>query len=139
MTETDLAWAAGIVDGEGSIVIESATNSRKCHVLRVIVANTDPRMPLALRALFGGTVLPTKKQQAHHRQAWSWVVSTAQAHAVLVAIRPYLICKAEQADLGIEFGTTKRKAGQFRLPPGTTEYRESLRDQLKVLRHKEAI
>ena len=40
--ETDLAWAAGIIDGEGHIGLYlSHTNTGDCYVLKLVVVNTN--------------------------------------------------------------------------------------------------
>jgi len=48
-TEREKAWAAGIIDGEGCIWINS-------NRLMLEVFNTDIRMPQKLKDLFGGAV-----------------------------------------------------------------------------------
>ena len=107
--QTDLAWAAGIVDGEGSICLI------KCHRqdeyglrygwdLRVDVGNTDPRMLIRLRAIFGcGGIGPNSKDNRPNRlPSWGIHWHGNNAAEVLRLIRPFLVIKGEQADVALE-------------------------------------
>ena len=95
-----LAWAAGIIDGEGCI---GFTKCNGHYALRLEVANTDPRMLDKLREMFGGSIkVKTWKPPAtNQRPAWRWYLSTAQAANVLVQVLPWLVTKHEQAELAI--------------------------------------
>lgn len=113
MTPT-LAYFAGLFDGEGSVTITlagGAARKRQLHVLKCAVGLVT-RAPLdALRRRFGGCVQgPVVRRNAPERQPmFVWDVSAVAACAFLRAVRPYLIVKRRQADVGIEFQTTKRR------------------------------
>ena len=93
-----LAWAAGIVDGEGCIFIKEGRSLRMC----VSVENTDVRMLDALKEMFGGSLNrrngPSKRNR---RPIWAWEVSAIKAERCLKAIYPWLVCKKEQADIAL--------------------------------------
>ena len=95
-SETDLAWAAGIIDGEGCITITRAGGQ-----LRVMVANTDLRMLHKLRELFGGNISRKKTYRAHYKPQWFWQLCAKDAAGALNAMLPYLVTKADQAELGL--------------------------------------
>ena len=107
-----LAWAAGIVDGEGCIRLlpyNASSGKRRVYrawQIRISVSNTDPRMLMKLRDMFGGAIHSKQTRMMRgdpykRRPQWEWIVACKKAHAVLTQIRPWLIAKAEQADLAI--------------------------------------
>lgn len=101
--ETDLAWAAGIVDGEGCIGLSRISNAH--WSLRVAVGNTDIRMINKLKGCFGGSVRLQNKKPGKdgfkRKPLWVWVLYGAKAESFLVSIMPYLCNKADQAEIGI--------------------------------------
>jgi hypothetical protein len=101
--ETDLAWAAGIVDGEGCIGLSRISNAH--WSLRVAVGNTDIRMIDKLCQCFGGKARLQNKKPGKdgfkRKPLWTWVLYGEKAEAFLVAILPYLCNKADQAEIGI--------------------------------------
>jgi hypothetical protein len=108
MKDTDLAWAAGCVDGEGCISIRQvrAANSRELQfAMYLAVGNTDPRMPLRLRELFGGNVV-NKTRQQKRRPVFEWRVFSSKAGRIIAQLRPYLVIKGEQADIALAFAAT---------------------------------
>ena len=101
--ETDLAWAAGIIDGEGHIGLYlSHTNTGDCYVLKLVVVNTNLKMLERCKEIFGaGSIGNRVKAKMHHKQQWSFYACSKQAEKILQAVRPYLVAKADQADLGL--------------------------------------
>jgi len=148
MTDTELAYAAALIDGEGSIGIYFLVNPKYKlrggqYQVRVTVTNTDPRMALWLQARFGGTITPGRSKVGH-RPTTRWLVHTQKAAAMIALIRPYLITKGEQADVALAFRATlghkgvNEKGRPIRLPDGVWELRTQLRDQIHVLNRKGA-
>lgn len=107
-----LAWLGGIVDGEGTITAYCTTG----HVRRdgsrsgqliffVSVGNTDVRMihrivEIAAEVGVKGNVrLGESRRSAKHKRCWKVSFSGGgRVEALVRAIRPYLVCKGEQAD-----------------------------------------
>jgi hypothetical protein len=86
-----IGWAAGIVDGEGTISLSVG----KYPFIRVTM--TCPLAPQALMDFFamGGTshwTLPSGKT------AYAWYANGGEALAVLFTIRPFLVTKRADAD-----------------------------------------
>ena len=94
-----LAWTAGIVDGEGHISIKHLRPT--VYQLEIGITNTDPRLMQRLQTLFGGHIKRHGKNSLSKRPCWTWCVCSKQAETFLRAIRPYLFVKAEQADIGL--------------------------------------
>lgn len=129
---TDLAWAAGIIEGEGSVRINSATR-RNLGALILAVTSTDPDMLAPLAGWFGGHV-KSASTRVECKPAWRWTCASRQAAAALVAIRPY--CRVARVvakiDLGLEFQQQKVMTRANR----TTEYAAvqlGYFDRMKVL------
>jgi len=97
-----LAYTAGIIDGEGCILIDQAKNKRYKagyrNELRVRVGNNSEWLCRWLKMQFGGHI-------AYHAQEhyWIWGVGTKQAASFLETILPYLQLKRYQAEIAIEF------------------------------------
>lgn len=133
--DTQAAYLAGLIDGEGYIGISIARGNKaaqgsrggESHRLCVTVRMTD-RAPLEIAASWTGLgkVNVKKQQSERHRVPYEWIVWSRQAASVLLAIRPYLIVKAPQADLGIEFQRMMRLPGR----QGLTDFEWSERRRL---------
>ena len=98
----NLAYVAGIVDGEGSITI--TTNAAKRTFCSFIyVSNTDIRLMDWLHATYGGSVYTLPNQGDNHKTAFRWALFGKKAGGFIECIRPYLKIKCEQADIVIAF------------------------------------
>ena len=97
-----LAWAAGILDGEGYFQGQVRTNPRGHRVrgIRVSVCQTHPEMLERMEELFGGSIRkrPAPKNP-NHSQRWDWRThSAAEFHRVVESVWPWLgPVKREQA------------------------------------------
>ena len=105
---TDLAWCAGIMDGEGCISVNrSAPNSSKGEVstkysLRVVVSMIHLPTIERLKSILGGRILPQKSGSVEKRRMRAMWSATDPA-GVLRQLIPYLVCKQAEARLGIEY------------------------------------
>lgn len=113
-----LAYLAGIIDGEGTISIcDKRVMKRKSQGIRktnkvyrarinfstsVSVANTDPRIIDWLIQNFGGSMSHSKRQEENWRPKITWIMKTTEMVNILTQIVPYLVLKKEQAILMIE-------------------------------------
>ena len=97
-----IGWAAGIVDGEGTIFLRK-TKKRKHWELRVSAGNTDPRMSLHLQQMFGGAIRRYQPKGLNRRPIWHWSISDRGAERCLRAVFTRLRLKKEQAEIGLSF------------------------------------
>lgn len=111
-----LRWLAGLVDGEGSVMLQKRTFSG--NTLRttytgkgdsyrpvVVVANTDTRLHAAILAEFGfGQVYEHRYggARATHKRQYTWRMNVAQLTVMLPLLRPWFVLKGEQVDLLVE-------------------------------------
>lgn len=106
-----VAWAAGFLDGEGSLSLRVSNRRPGQRRYRPLVEATQlDRAPLELFCeLFGGSIRSTGN-------AWRWTLAnTGTIRAALTEMRPFLTVKAAEADVLLEFvGTLRVGAGPGR-------------------------
>jgi len=95
MNKVDLAYIAGIVDGEGSITLPSYNRGTRYPV--VSVDSVDRELLEWLQATIGGTIVTKAKYQDHHKQAYTWRVTRNAALQLLADILPYLRIERKKA------------------------------------------
>jgi hypothetical protein len=125
MKETDLAYAAGIIDGEGCIYA-SKPSKHNSYRLNVAVSMTSERVVRLMAELFGGPVYDgnkIKRELVGRKQIWTWRVTNESAVAVLRLIGPYLVEKGDQAWLGLSWPAGKKGV---KLPSEVSELRREL-------------
>lgn len=104
-----LAYAAGIMDGEGCIGIHRRKGSHV--VLQVAIHHTSQWLVEWFKINFGGSVTFFVTKNPKHKDAWSWHLAPKQALEFLILIRPYLQLKRPHADLAIQFQSKRKKWG----------------------------
>ena len=140
--EIDWARLAAFIDGEGSILITERhykTSPYPGMYIRVILANTDPRLLLWAKDRFGGVfVIAQRDKPAHHKTPYKWHVSCNQAASVLEKCLPYFILKREQAEVALAFQrTVKHGRGRgVKLSDENRAFREECKGKLLRLRQE---
>lgn len=78
-----IAWAAGIIEGEGSIHVRDR-GSHRSIVLTVVMTDLDVLNSLRMTFGKGNIVGPYQhKQLAHHKPQWHWNVTCARDVAAI--------------------------------------------------------
>src|SRR5882762_2657083 len=116
-----LAYLAGIIDGEGYIQISPGGEIRskygiRHHQIGLGCTMVRPEVIYILQEAFGGKVrrVNPKKEKRHvHSPQFVWIIRSKLAAAAIARIRPFLILKTKQADLALAFQKTMR-AGKAR-------------------------
>ena len=110
----ELAYAAGIFDGEGCVRIDeydiaATANRPKAYrrtQLRVMVAMNHFPTIRALYDQFGGMISKddsSNRKNPKHAIRYTWVQWSSGASDFLIAVEPFLITKLEQARAAIRF------------------------------------
>ena len=109
MKKTELAYLAGIIDGDGFISIRPVNNTRKIAI-HIGVVSTDLPLLEWIVERFGGYVYhrPAPKKKPHWKTKYEWRLQHQHIVPVLKSIMPYLIIKKEHARLAIKFRETYR-------------------------------
>lgn len=108
LSETEKAWLAAIIDGEGTIelVRRKDPKSRRgfIYVPTLLVSNTNMAVLVKVWDLIGeGGVYPAKKETNNWRKKWSYNGSAGVLRAILPQILPHLIVKRGQAKKMLEY------------------------------------
>ena len=102
MTEMENAYAAGLFDGEGSVMLTrihkrdkfrrpTVSVANTSRSLLVSVANTSRSLLEFLKITYGGWISEKKKRKkANHSKSWHWKLTQRQAIEFLRCIVPYL-------------------------------------------------
>lgn len=104
MTDTDLAYLAGIIDGEGTVVHGAGVT--RMTALRV--AMTDKVVIDWLQSTFGGTIY-TKPKSPRGKAYYEWTLQGQDRLLDLIPqIIPYALCKRPQLERMIDLLTHLR-------------------------------
>ena len=107
--EVDLAWLAGILDGEGALSADLRLREKRNYLeVKVRVYNTDVRMIQKIAKIFVDENIVffynlNKKVKAHYKnQLGICVTSQGSCLKILEAVKPYLSNKQEIAQTMID-------------------------------------
>lgn len=117
MQETDKAYIAGFLDGEGCIVVDRQKRTNSHHkqhyyyVPRICIANRHKGVLDYINKCWGNTGSLTLRKlnnkNANWSDAWQLRFSSVPTYGYLIEILPYLKTKRKQAELVIEMGELK--------------------------------
>lgn len=84
------AYAAGLIDGEGSVLLTK--QSRHNQFRAPVVSATSTTRPLLefLVEYYGGHIVPQKKRNDNYLPAWKWSIRYNKALNLLKQIIPYM-------------------------------------------------
>lgn len=110
MKQTDLAWCAGLFDGEGCISISRVKPTAKNKLVNSsyrLVAKVTMGDRKAIRRFFAvvghGSVQKHVEGNAKVNGSTSWVAAARKAEIVLKKLYPFLTTKLKEADIALEF------------------------------------
>ena len=105
LTESQKAYLAGFIDGEGSLLLQPHRRKdwkRVYYCPEVDVYNTDPEILSVLREWTGlGSVnaFHNSKKPSHYKIRYTWRITGLKAKMLLNTLLPYLQIKRKQAEL----------------------------------------
>lgn len=133
LADVELAWAAGLIDGEGCITItkDKPRGQVKSPQYKpyLIVTNTYRPVMERLQSMFGvGSIQEQKYPVSDQwKSGLTWVCCSKQARSVVEAVRPYLFIKVRDADILLEFfGVAKTQRCKGGVPQEILAERERL-------------
>lgn len=101
LTEAESAYLAGIVDGEGSIML-LGRDSGSVGVSMTVTNTYAPLLDWILDLTGVGGLFRSVKYAEHHKAGGYWRSNGDGAVSVLRQIRPYLLVKSAQTDLALQ-------------------------------------
>ena len=142
--DTDWAYAAGFVDGEGCIAITPSFNStrqRFYYGVAVVVTNREREVLDWMRELWGGWVVEMSFAGGKARQSWSWRSPTGtSAEPFLRGIRGWLRLKEAQCRNALDMIEVLRKSrytlGRKFLPADWLQIQEEHYWRQRKLNHR---
>jgi len=130
-SDTDWAYAAGFVDGEGCIAIVRSfvpRRGRYYYGVNVVVSNNERSILDWMQQTWGGWVVAVRPSTAKWRSAWTWRLATSCAQPFLAGIRIHLRIKARQCDNALEMiellARSRRTLGRQPLPAAWLDEQE---------------
>ena len=135
MTETEKAYIAGLLDGEGCISIKRSRRTN--YNLYVEIYNTNKDVMLWLQERYIGSI-NSKRKNVNHKVCYTWCVACSKAESFLELIIPYLIIKQEQAVIALEFQDNVIRTPGVRISKEELDHRESYKMQLSLLKEGKA-
>ena len=104
-TEAELAYFAGIIDGEGSFVLHKHRSGYR-FACQIQIGNTDVRLMEWIYNRFGGSVNPERRSNLKHKPVYRWVCQADTLDILVGALLPYLVVKREQAEVILAYRRT---------------------------------
>ena len=117
VSETDIAYLAGLVDGEGYIGIKRTSHKNRvspAYHARIQVRMVDEPAIAFLADTLGGTYHYERPHAARGRPLYCFQASDAKAEYILRSLRPYLRVKARNADTALEFRALQSESRKHR-------------------------
>jgi len=113
VTETDLAYIAGLFDGEGSISTVFSNNKKNHLYLTICITNTDREILEWIKDILGGSIGIHHRPRGY-RTCYRWVINHRLAIGrIMNALYPYLRIKKKQTELLLKLLNT------FQSQPGS--------------------
>ena len=145
MIETEKAYLAGLIDGEGSLCayqFKEHGKLRSYHVCALKVTMTDKKIIEWCKNITNTGYTCSHKVPKGRKKQWDWTVRNKQLDYLLPIILPFLRVKAEHATkilkirnliLGSEKERNKKEFSKSKLKSENWYQRDQLRNQIKTL------
>lgn len=145
----ELAYAAGLFDGEGYVRIARYAKPNSTHVRWQVIAGlgmTYKPIIVSLHKQFNGSLYVNdhSKRNPNHRPQFMWETKSQDACIFLRQVLPFLVVKLDEAilclDLQANIETYKFKLGnrfwKHTDHASIVAYRQSLADRVSELKHR---
>ena len=127
---SDLAYCAGLIDGEGCITFSKDGDSN--YRLRIKITSTDYSVLEWLQEHFGGFIHLSRKESDKRKEAWDWYCKTEDQVIFLFGILPYTIIKRKQIIEALNYLFEKQNGGK--LTEEELTLRKEYYEKLKALK-----
>lgn len=144
MSETEIAWCAGLFDGEGCIFIARQRRKAKSdgYSLRIAIAMVHrDTLEMFVARVGAATRICEHRSRARNtrtsRDSWQWMIQGRGAAEILVKLLPYLVTKRAEAEIALRFRDIPRERESHVRATRTTVALEGIRQQLKAAKQYE--
>jgi hypothetical protein len=137
LAETEKAWIAGIIDGEGCIRLHKTIkkNVPNYYMIEVSVQSRDQYMTRELQSMVSSPRITYYKKEPYGIMA-TWSISGKKAYNFLKQIIGYLRVKHEQAGKAIEFHETFKSRFYSRSNEIDRNLQETYKQEISNLKHE---
>lgn len=114
-SSTDLAYIAGILDGEGTIDIRPSFTTHKgkkygpYYIVRLTISNCDMNLMNYLMEKVGGKFYTQRRDNPNHKDVYKWQIFGKNAIYLLEHLIGYMIIKRQHAEIAISGGTLENR------------------------------
>lgn len=136
MLENDIAYCAGLFDGEGCIIIrrhKTSLDRSDLYSLMITLTNTNHIAVDTMMSVFDCGSIMKHIRIPPSRDCYVWQCYGRNAFIVLSILKPYIKLKSKQIEVIEEFMKIPKTRGQHRTPFDVTEKRQYLKDTLSEL------
>ena len=127
---SDLAYCAGLFDGEGCITLTRDSESN--YRLRIKITSTDYSVLEWLQEHFDGYIHLSRKESKYNKEAWDWVCKVEDQVVFLFGILPYTIIKRAHIIEALNYHFEKQNGGK--LTEDEYKLRSAYYERLKTLK-----
>jgi len=105
MAFLDAPYVAGIIDGEGSVLIsKDHPDTKPCYTAKAIVTNTNLELIDSLMETFGGRKVVTHAGTFATKEVYQWrLCDKPSVKECLEIVLPWLLIKRAKAELVLEY------------------------------------
>lgn len=108
--EADIAYLAGIIDGEGSIlIVKGSLKGRVTWNSSISIANSSLDLLEWIQSVFGGALRHTRTPMGKKFYILEW--TNDRGREIALAIKPYIKLKYVQCSLFLEYLDCKKEHG----------------------------
>ena len=138
LTNEELAYMAGIVDGEGTITINSQGGIRynRNFIPILCVYNNKRQLMDWIQERFPGPIYSRPGRKPGHSESHQWMAMGKTAVQYITLIKPYLVIKVEQAEQIVSLWKaheTYQVSNQYRTPQAYLDYALATKEVLSIL------
>jgi len=137
-SDVDLAYLAGVIDGEGSFgIVKRTEGSVASYRLRLYITNSSQELMSWVKDRFGGRVHSRTKPSG--TIVHQWVSTDLAVESVTRAVAPYLLVKRRHAEVALRFRASYRacRGGDTRsgstVPQDQLAHREACWREMSIL------
>lgn len=134
--DTEIAWCAGFIDGEGCIYIQPCTphgrSKETTYILSLNITNVDYDTINRIKSMWGiGRIGKKVRYSENHSSTFYFIASANQALYILKSVLPYLVTKRKEAEIAIKF----QEENQLRTGQNPIKGKQAM-EELQAIRHK---